>query len=657
MNKKEYQELMKTILEHDRAYYQEGNPTISDYEYDRLYLQLKQIEAEHPEWIVPASPTQRVDEGKKEGFVEKTHSVRMLSLENTYSKEELIAFVERIKKSTRVEKLTFCCELKIDGVAIAIRYREGSLVEAITRGNGYSGDDVTLNVQTIRSLPTYIDSFTGEVRGEVYLGKKAFIQMNQERQELGLEEWANPRNAAAGSLKLLDRRIVYRRPLEVFLYQEVNSPQKSQAESLARLATLGFPIALPYLRTSNLDEILAFAEEIERKREELPFDIDGIVIKLDSIDLQEEMGSTGKHPRWAVAYKFAPKQVITTLLSISFQVGRTGVVTPVANLTPAVVAGSQISRATLHNRAEMERKGLCEGDCVVIEKGGDVIPKIVQVAERSKEGKPILFATHCPACTSPLIQIEGEVAWRCPNAFLCPAQAMRKVLFFCSKVAMNIAHLGEKVVEKLFELKKVIKPSDLYRLSKEDLLQIPGFQVRSAERLYKSLEHSKQTTLDRFILALQIPHIGIEGARLLAAKVRSVEGLFDLKEEDLLEIDGIGEKMAHSILLFFSTMKEEVQALLDLGVVAQLPKRIDQGTGPIFVFTGTLSSLSRSQAAELVERIGGHVASSITKECRFVVVGDSPGSKIEKAKKMGISLLDEKAFLDFIDKNSFSGNV
>ncbi|MCX6991223.1 MAG: NAD-dependent DNA ligase LigA [Chlamydiae bacterium] len=539
MQKEKYLELIEEIQKHDSLYYGAARPIITDYEYDGLLKKLEEIESLHPEWISPASPSQRVSEMPTKGFVQVEHKVSMLSLANTYSREEIEDFIDRIHKLLEHKSVSFCAELKMDGVAITARYERGVFVRGVTRGDGKKGDDVTANMRTIRSIPL---TLTGkdvpevlEVRGEVFMLKKTFEELNRQKQEEGEELWANPRNATAGSLKLLDPREVARRKLSVSFYaiaEEGDLLVDAQHKCPILLEKLGLPVFAEKHRKEckSIEEIVAFAEAIEIQRETLPFDIDGVVIKVDQRKFHDMLGVTGKSPRWAVAYKFAPEQATTKILDITVQVGRTGVLTPVAELHPVLLAGSTISRATLHNQEEVERKDIRIGDHVVIEKGGDVIPKVVEVvlAKREKDSKSWKMPKHCPSCGTSVIHVEGEVAVRCPNSEVCPQQNLRRVVFFASKDAMDIGHLGEKVVQQLVEKGFVKKLSDIYSLTKEQLLQLEGFKEKSAENLLASIEKSRSPTLARLILALGIKYVGEGTAECLAERAGDIETLAQL---------------------------------------------------------------------------------------------------------------------------------
>jgi DNA ligase (NAD+) len=655
----EYEELIETLRAHDHRYYVECKPTISDYAYDGLVKRLEEIEKAHPDWVVPSSPTQRVDEGETRGFKQAEHLAPMLSLQNTYSLNEIADFIDRVKKLTQLKNPTFSLELKIDGVAIAIRYKNGFMVQAITRGDGKKGDDVTLNVKTIHSLPTLLTETDIpellEVRGEVYLSKQDFLLMNEERQEQGLEPWANPRNACAGSLKLLDAKEVYKRRLNLITYQ-VSYGHEIDLQSAVHpyLKKHQFPVldTLFLKKAHNLDEIEEYIHFVAKKRHELPFDIDGIVIKFDDTKYYESMGMTGKSPRWAVAYKFAPEQAVTKIKGITIQVGRTGVLTPVAELEPVFLAGSTISRASLHNEEEVERKDVRVNDTVFIEKAGEIIPQVVKVDldKRPKDSSKWQMPTRCPFCETKVVKYENEVAVRCPNQSGCPAQGMRRLHFFVAKGAMDVEHLGDKVVEKLFESKMVQRPSDFYRLSKDQLLELPGFKEKSAQNLYDSIQNSKKRALDRFILGLGIPHVGAQSAHLIAQRLGSLKNFIGAGKEDLLRIDGVGEKTADSIVAFLQNPlnMEEIMLLVEAGVEPVVEKLAADSSHPFygktFCLTGTLTKYTRQEAGDLIQKNGGVVVNTVTKKTDYLLAGDEAGSKLEKAKAAKVTVVDEDWF-------------
>jgi DNA ligase (NAD+) len=655
----EYHALIKELKEHDRRYFVEAAPTISDYEYDQKVLQLRAYEKAHPDKIDPKSPSKRLAEEKAEGFVQKEHLVPLYSLGNTYTEEEIVEFTKRVEKLVGKKEVAYFCELKIDGLALSLRYEKGNFVQALTRGNGRVGDDVTKNVKTIHSLPLKI---TGshvpdimEVRGEVYMSVATFQGLNEEREEDGLEPFANPRNAAAGSLKLLDPKEVAKRKLNLLTYAiaEGHSPVATQHEVIAQLHAWGFPTSDKKHTASvcDVEGILHFAKTIESQRKHLPYEIDGIVVKVDELKLHKVLGHTGKEPRFAFAYKFAPEQAHTRIHEITTQVGRTGVITPVAELEPVFLSGSTISRATLHNREEVARKDIRVGDFVYIEKGGDVIPKVVRVdlERRPKNSHPWKMPTHCPACGTSLVHQEGEVAVRCPNRN-CVAQKTRQLFNFASKHAFDIDHMGQKVVEQLVEKKLISRPSDIYLLNEEKLSQMEGFKEKSIQNLLASIDASRHCTLTRFIMGLGIPHVGIETAELLAEHFGHIEKLVQATGEELLAMDGIGEKTALILIEFFqdSTHREEIKLLLAHGVkpTQAATKKITGHSfhGKTFVLTGALQNYSREEAAALIKERGGSVSSAVSKQTDFVLVGAEPGSKYDKAKKLGVKILNEEEF-------------
>lgn len=662
-SKSEYLALIDEILTHDHHYYDECQPVISDYEYDQLVKRLEQLEKQHPEWVVSYSPTKRVGEKTTEGFKQVKHSYPMLSLSNTYSKEEISDFVKRVKKLTKKEKVGFSAELKMDGTAVALKYEKGILVQAVTRGNGVKGDEITNNVKTISNLPLKLRGTTPdvlEVRGEVYMNKKDFEKLNEEKKNRDEPLWANPRNAAAGSLKLLDPKTVAKRKLQIICYGVVGEGLEEierQFEVHAYLKKFGLPSGKEehYAYCENEEEIITFAERIEKKRKSLPFEIDGIVIKLDSIEDHAKLGATGKSPRWATAYKFAPEQAETKIEDITIQVGRTGVLTPVAELQPVFLAGSTISRATLHNADEVKRKDIRVSDHVVIEKGGDVIPKVVEVIKnkRSKNAKAWTMPKHCPACGAQVVKDEGAVAYRCPNTKECGPQNLRKIIYFAGKDALDIDHMGPKVVEKLSEAGLVNRFSDLFRLTEEDLSILKGFKEKSIQNLLKSIENAKEVTLARLLIGLGIPYVGKGTADLIADEAGNIKNAMKLSYDELIAIDGIGEKVADAYVEYFENPVhvEEVKRLLDLGVKpsAKTKKQKDSKfSGKTFVLTGSLEKFSRSEAGQLIEEKGGKVSNSVSKKTDYVVVGEDPGSKYEKARKLGVTILSEKQFLHLL---------
>lgn len=654
----DYTKLCKEIWYHSRLYYVNHNPEISDQEFDGLYHQLEEMERDNPEWITNASPSQRVGEALTDGFQTVVHSAPMLSLANTYSKEEIQDFIDRCRKNLGHDS-EFSVELKMDGIAVSIRYENGLFCRAVTRGDGKQGDDITANIRTIKSLPLQLlgDDVPEvlEVRGEVFMAHKTFATLNEQREEQGDAPWANPRNAAAGSLKLLNPQEVAGRGLEVALYSaavDSSGTLKSQSEAHQRLKSWGLPVLLHVAHCSSMDDIMEFAEKVLQQRPSLPFDIDGIVIKLDNLREQNVLGVTGKNPRWAVAYKFAAEKALTRIRDITVQVGRTGTLTPVAELEAVFLAGSTIARATLHNEEEIQRKDIRIGDTVWIEKGGDVIPKVVEVdlSQRPSDSKAWKMPETCPACEASVLRQEGEVAVRCPNIDDCPEQQLRRIVYFAGKQAMDIDHMGEKVVEQLFHKGLIKKASDIFLLNAEKLMQLEGFKEKSVENLLRSIEKAKEASLIRFIMSLGIKFVGTGTAELLAFKAGNIDTLMKMTEEQLIEIDGIGDKVASSVVEYFSNEKylDEVHALLRNGVI---PGTVETRgfsdhdfSGKTFVLTGTLTSYTRSAAASLIKERGGKVTGSVSKKTDFLLAGDSPGSKFDKAEKLGVKIIEEKEF-------------
>ena len=657
ITKEHYLQLVKDIEKYDEHYYQHHTPLISDYEYDQLLESLEKIEKAHPDWVADNSPTQTVREKSTKGFVQIQHSTPMLSLANSYSLEDVEDFIKRVDKLLEKD-VSYAAELKMDGIAVSLRYEKGQFIRGLTRGDGKKGDDITENLRQITSLPKKLPKDyqqTLEIRAEVYMPKKAFSELNVKKEEAGEEVFANPRNAAAGSLKLLDPHEVAKRQLHIMTYGVVEGAEdiKTQKEIHQLLNKMRLPTFAKehFCVCNNSKELMEFASKCENSREDLPFEIDGMVIKVNSLKDWDLLGATGKTPRWAIAYKFAPMQAKTLIKEITLQVGRTGVITPVAELEPVFLAGSTISRATLHNQEEIERKDIRVGDLAIIEKGGDVIPKVVSVdkTQRQHDSLPFKMPKFCPECQSPLVQNPGEVATRCINK-TCKAQRSRKLIFFASKQAMDIDHLGEKVMHKLIEHGFVKDFSDIYLLTKQKLAQIEGFKEKSIENLLTSINFSKKVTLGKFIHALGIPHVGAATADLIAEAANEVNRLKDLTQEDLLLIEGIGEVVAEAVVEFFKDPQhlKEIEKLLVLGVtpIQEIKKQVKNHSfqGKTFVLTGSLQELTRSQAQDLIKERGGKVTSSVTKQTDYLVCGDEPGSKFDKAMDLGITILDEQAF-------------
>ncbi len=659
--RREYLQLVDEIRHHDHLYYVECKPTISDREYDRLLKHLQELEEKHPDWITPNSPTQRVSEAPHAGFKQGAHKVPMLSIDNTYSRDEMESFIERVHKLAEKRHVDFYAELKMDGTAVSVRYEKGQLVRALTRGDGRKGDDITANIKTIMSVPLQIEGKKVpeiiELRGEVYMPHRAFEELNQEKQLAGEELWANPRNAAAGSLKLLDPKEVAKRKLAAVFYgiaEESSGTITTQEHCHEWIEEHGFPgfAKRHRLLCHDSDAIMAFADKIEKERPKLFFDIDGIVVKVNEFRLQDLLGARGRSPRWVIAYKFAAEQAITRILDITVQVGRTGVLTPVAELEPVLLAGSTIARATLHNQEEVQRKDIRIGDYVVIEKGGDVIPKVVEVDKKRRTSHCHVWKmpSHCPSCGAKVVCSEEEVAIRCPNGWKCPEQKIRRLIFFASKDAMDIEHLGEKNVEQLVEKGLVDTYADFYKLTKHDLAKLEGFKEKSIHNLLTSIERSLKVPLSRLILALGIKHVGEGTAELLAERGGDLETLSTLSIEELKNIEGVGDIVAKAVVEFFHDplAKKAIHDLLKVGVEPEVRRRKvlhnHAFNNKTFVLTGTLAKYSRDEASELIKERGGKVSGSVSAKTDYVLAGEDPGSKLDKAKVLKVAILSEDRF-------------
>ncbi|MCH9625425.1 MAG: DNA ligase [Chlamydiales bacterium] len=658
-----YYALCEQIWEHSRLYYVENAPVLSDFEFDKLYKELERLENEHPDWVFPGSPTQRVGGAPTGGFSVVKHSTPMLSLSNTYAAEEIQEFLERMERMLHKKQIDYEAELKMDGIAISVRYEKGVLVRAVTRGNGQEGDEITANIRTIRSLPLQLMGNAPdvlEVRGEVYMPKKVFEKINQKLKKENKQPFVNPRNAAGGSLKLLDPAQVATRELAISIYGIAETSFKqadTQFEALNTLKKFGLPVVDYYTQAKNFEQIWEFVGLIEKKRPHLPYEIDGIVIKVNDLKAQVKLGVTGKNYRFAIAYKYAAERVETRIHAITVQVGRTGVLTPVAELDPVFVAGSTISRATLHNEDEVRRKDIRIGDFVFIEKGGDVIPKVVEVNLAKREAHAVAWEMpeSCPVCGTLVERSEDQVAVRCPNSFGCAAQGLKRLIYFAGKSGMDIDHLGERIILQLVEKGFVQRLSDFYKLKAEQLFELKNFKEKAVFNLLASIEKSKDVELDRLIMALGIQYVGTETAELLAKRAGDLENLALLTEEELLEIDGVGPKVAESVVTFFADKEnqEEIARLLECGVVPRV-KKMQEFTdhlfkGKTFVLTGGLQNYTREGASSLIKERGGKVTSAVSRSTDFVLVGEDPGSKYEKAKKLGITVLFEDAFVKLLN--------
>lgn len=656
--KQRIESLRGEIERHNDLYYQKAAPEVSDREYDALVKELAELEAAHPERAAKDSPTQVIGEKTQEGFRTVTHAVPMMSLSNTYNKEDLLGFDTRIRKIVPDTSLSYVLEPKVDGVAVTMRYEKGELVLGATRGDGRQGDDITPNLMTIKAIPTQLENKSPpevlEVRGEIYMTKNGFLDLNRQREEEGQAVFANPRNAAAGSLKQLDASLVAKRPLNALFYAvgEVKGLSLKTHDGLLKsLKAFGLPINPKWWSCKTMDDVLNALNELERMRHDFEFEMDGGVIKVNERGLYEELGYTAKSPRWAVAYKYEPERTETALRDITIQVGRTGILTPVAELEPVTVAGSTISRATLHNEDEIQRKDIRIGDRVFVEKAGDVIPAIVGVNTKARTGKEKTFKmpTECPVCGGAATRREGEVALRCEN-LQCPAQLKQWLRHYASRGAMDIDGLGDVLVEQLVNAEKVRSPADLYTLRKEDLLELERMGEKSAQNVLKGIETSKQQDLWRVIFALGIRHVGARSAQALEEYFGDMDALAGASKDALVEINDIGPIVAASIAAFFAEDRNQriVQALRDAGVHMKRKKEAAPADGPLagktFVLTGSLEHLTRDEASELIRARGGTVSSSVSKRTDYVVAGDGAGSKYDKAVKLGVSVLDEEAF-------------
>ena len=656
--KKRIQKLREDIVFHERKYYVENDPQISDYEFDMLMKELYGFEKRFPELITPDSPTQRVGEQSIDGFLSVEHRNPMLSLDNCYTIEELKDFEERIQKIIPADKISYVAELKIDGLGISVFYRNGKFAQAITRGDGFRGDDVTANVKTIRSFPLSIpQSRELEVRGEIYLPFDSFKKINQRREKEELTLFANPRNAAAGSIRLLDPKEVAVRMLDVYLYTLFieGEERESQWKNLQTMKELGFKTNPHSRRCASLDEVLEFYEEWKTRRDTLDYDVDGIVIKVDSVEQQGKLGSTAKFPRWAISFKFPARQATTQIKNIIIQVGRTGALTPVAVLKPVKLSGTTISRSTLHNEDELRRKDIRIGDFVLIERSGDVIPKVVRVIKEKRTGKeiPFDFPKECPVCHTRAYRPEDEAISRCVNPS-CPAKLKEALLHYSSRRAMNIETLGVALVNQLLEKNLVQNIPDLYMLKHEDLVDLERMGPKSSTNLLDEIERSKGRDLPRLIYALGIRFVGERTAQAVASHFKDLDSLAQATAEDLIHIEDVGPKVARSIVFFFQQPENKTLiAKLRLAGVnffskgEEIPKE-GPLSGRTFLLTGKLTKFSREDAKREIEKRGGIVTSTVSQRTDYIIVGEAPGSKLEKAQKFGVRVLDEQAFLALI---------
>jgi len=655
------QELREILHKHNYYYYVLAQPVISDLEYDRLMQELIDLEKKHPEWQDENSPTMRVGDDRNQEFQHAEHRYPMLSLANTYSKEELNDFDRRIR-DVIPSGVGYVCELKYDGLSISLNYQQGRLVQALTRGDGTTGDVVTANARTIGSIPLvlapgdYPDEF--EIRGEIILSHEAFRKMNQEREESGEPAFANPRNAAAGTLKLQNSAEVARRPLECYLYYLLgkNLPTDSHYDNLQKARTWGFRVPKWMQRCKNLTEVYNFIDYWENEREKLPFDIDGVVIKTDSLKQQQILGFTAKSPRWAVAYKYKPEQAVTTLLSVDFQVGRTGAITPVANLKPVFLAGTTVKRASLHNADQMELLDIRLGDKVIIEKGGEIIPKVVAVdhAQRPADSKVLSFITHCPECGTPLVRNEGEARHYCPNEDGCPPQIKGRIEHFISRKAMDI-NAAEATIDLLYSRGLIRNPADLYKLTAGQLVVLDRFGQKSADNLIRSIEESKKVPCHRVLFALGIRYVGETVSKNLIEHFGSIDKVMQASTEHLLEAEEIGEKIAASIREYFAKPAN----LLLINGLRNAGLKFEETTarnavsnklqGKSIVISGVFKHYSREELKKMIEMHGGKNVSSVSAKTDFILAGDDMGpSKLEKAQKLNLLIVSEDEFLKMI---------
>jgi len=656
--KKEIERLRKELDRHNRLYYIDAKPEISDFDFDTLLHELQNLEAKYPEYFDADSPTQRVGGAPLEGdFPTVVHDPPMLSIENAYSIDELREWHERVLRGLGRESVEYEAELKIDGVSISLLYENGRLVRGATRGDGVRGDDVTPNVRTVRALPLKLESKHQrlEVRGEIYIAKRDFAKLNEAIEEAGHEPLANPRNAAAGGLRQKDPRAVAQRRLSAFVYHVVGVDGRqvgSQWEAYEILSKAGLPLNPKRRLCANIDEVIEFIEEIRESRHGLDFEIDGIVVKVNRRDDQLELGATSKFPRWAVAFKYPPEAAKTVVRAINVYVGRTGSVTPVAEFDAVRIGGTKVVNASLHNFEELARKDLRIGDRIVVEKGGDIIPKVVEVLEHAEGSEPYIPPTECPACGQPLHKFEDEVAIRCINQG-CPAIVLQSITHFASRKAMDIEGLGDKTVRALLDAGLVRDYADVYELSEAQVSALERKGDKSAAALIANIANSKQNELSRFVFALGIRMVGERAAKILADHYKSIDALMDAKSEELVGIHEIGPKLAESITFYFSVPanRERVEKMQRLGVS---PTHVatatgDRLAGKTVVVTGTLTRYSRDEIHKLIEREGGKPSGSVSSKTAYLVAGEAAGSKLEKAKSLGVAVLTEDEFLAMLD--------
>jgi len=662
---KEIDKLRTEIRYHEHRYYVLADPEISDFEFDQLMQRLQELERQHPELVTPDSPTQRVGGQPAEEFPKVRHSTQMLSLDNTYAVEELRDFDRRVRELSGRANVEYVAELKLDGLSMALTYENGVLTHGVTRGDGITGEDVTANIKTIRSVPLRIDPKKleliaspprFEVRGEVIMGRKAFEQLNAQREAAGEPKFANPRNSAAGTMRQLDPRIVAERRLDMFLYYlqvSGTEPLAGHAQNLEALARMGFKVNPHWRLCRSFDALLAYIQEWEAKRDSLDYEIDGIVIKVNTTRLWAELGTTAKSPRWAVAYKYPARQATTRVVAIRPQVGRTGTLTPVADLEPVDVGGVTVSHATLHNMDEIERLGVKVGDTVLLQRAGEVIPQVVKVVKQAPEGRMFCMPKTCPVCGGEVHRSEGEVAYRCVNA-ACPARLKESLLHFAGRRAMNIDGLGDALVDQLVDEGLARDVADLYHLAHEQLASLERMGDKSATNLLREIENSKQAALARLIFAIGIRFVGERTAQFLADHFGSLDKLASATEEELFEVEEVGPRVAEAILEFFQEERNRkvIEKLREAGLQFE-QKKVGRHRGlPLqgkqFVLTGTLPNYSREDAKKMIEDAGGRVTASVSKKTDYVVAGADPGSKLDKTRELGVKTIDEAGLLKLL---------
>jgi len=640
-------ELVELLNHYATEYYTSDNPSVSDSEYDRLYRELVELEKAHPDQVLPESPTHRVGGKILDGFEKYSHQYPLYSLQDAFSREELDSFDVRVRKE--LDDVTYICELKIDGLSISLTYEQGIFVAGATRGDGSIGENITENLKRVKDIPLSLsEKIDITVRGECYMPRASFDQVNQSRQENGEPEFANPRNAAAGTLRQLDTAVVAKRNLATFLYQEASpSTRDSQEKVLKHLEQLGFVVNQRRLLAYSMDEVWAFIQEIGQERDQLPYDIDGVVIKVNDLAGQEQLGFTVKAPKWAVAYKFPAEEKEAKLLSVDWTVGRTGVVTPTANLTPVQLAGTTVSRATLHNVDYIAEKDIRKDDTVIVYKAGDIIPAVLRVVESKRVSEEKLdIPTNCPSCESKLLHFEDEVALRCINP-RCPAQIKEGLIHFASRDAMNISGLGPSIVEKLFAANLVKDVADIYRLTVEDLLLLDGIKEKSAQKLYQAIQASKEKSAEKLLFGLGIRHVGSKASQLLLQNFHSIESLAQANPEEIANIESLGSVIAQSLQTYFATegsailLRELKESGVNLDYKGQTVAANAALSGLTVVLTGKLERLNRSEAKNKLESLGAKVTGSVSKKTDLVVAGADAGSKLQKAQELGIEIRDE----------------